>query len=584
MKKTIKVAAYCRVSTEKDEQINSLASQRQYFCEYIKNHPNWELAEIYYDEGISGTQTAKRAGFNRMMEDAFCGTMDLILTKEVSRFARNTIDTLLYTRKLKDLGIGVIFTIDAIDTRELDGELRLTIMASIAQEESRKTSERVKWGQKRRMEQGVVFGRDLLGYNVKNGILTINEEEAPIVRAIFHKYTNEGKGTYVIARELSEEGMRPKRIAQWSNVVILRVLKNEKYVGDLCQKKTITPNYLTHKKKYNNGEEKLIIIPNHHEPIIERELWNRTQEELKKRSITENQKTKYSNRYWCSGKLYCGICGRHFVSRTKKYKDGMTYKAWRCYEAAQHGRRKRDAFGKMVGCENQSYNEQTLLVAAKYAIDCIWDGNAEFKEEIKNEIIGELRSIQNESQEELLKCNISKIEKEIAVYQEKKRKLLDVLLNNTIDRKAFDDQNAWYDSKISGLKKRLSQYLETENCYKYDKEDNTKMEKYTFALEKMINSEIWDSSMQKVEFINEKHFTSSDNCTNKNNFIEPESYTLKQLYKEIINKIILYPKGELHIFFNELPFAIRMKVQTSGKRERYRTEMVEIEILFSKIL
>ena len=154
MIRKLKTAAYCRVSTDKDDQANSLASQRNYFAEYIRNHEGWILNSVYYDEGISGTQTKKRAGFNAMMEAAFRGEIDLILTKEVSRFARNTVDTLSYTRRLREIGVGVIFTIDNIDTRDSDGELRLTIMASIAQEESRKTSERVKWGQKRRMEQG----------------------------------------------------------------------------------------------------------------------------------------------------------------------------------------------------------------------------------------------------------------------------------------------------------------------------------------------------------------------------------------------------------------------------------------------
>ena len=159
----LKVAAYARVSTDKDDQANSLANQRQYFTDFINSHKDWKLVAVYYDEGISGTQTKKRSGFNSMIQDAMNGDIDFILTKEVARFARNTVDTLSYTRKLKEVGVGVLFTIDNIDTRDRDGELRLTIMASMAQEESRKTSERVKWGQKRRMEQGVVFGRDLLG-------------------------------------------------------------------------------------------------------------------------------------------------------------------------------------------------------------------------------------------------------------------------------------------------------------------------------------------------------------------------------------------------------------------------------------
>ncbi|MGN0612576.1 MAG: recombinase family protein [Porcipelethomonas sp.] len=157
----LKVAAYCRVSTDKDTQLNSLESQKKFFREYIKRQSDWTLAEVYYDEGVSGTSTRHREGFNQMIDDVNAGRIDLIITKEVSRFARNTVDTLSYTRSLKEKNVGVLFINDNINTLNPDGELRLTIMASIAQEESRKTSERVKWGQKRRMEQGVVFGRKL---------------------------------------------------------------------------------------------------------------------------------------------------------------------------------------------------------------------------------------------------------------------------------------------------------------------------------------------------------------------------------------------------------------------------------------
>ena len=158
----LRVAAYCRVSTDKDDQANSFESQQRYFREYIERNPEWELVQIFADEGISGTNTKKRKEFNRMIRFAKAGEVDLIITKEVSRFARNTVDTLQYTRDLKKIGVYVLFMNDNINTKDPDAELRLTIMASIAQEESRKTSERVKWGQKRRMEQGVVFGRDML--------------------------------------------------------------------------------------------------------------------------------------------------------------------------------------------------------------------------------------------------------------------------------------------------------------------------------------------------------------------------------------------------------------------------------------
>ena len=204
-----RVAAYCRVSTEREDQRNSLRSQKKYFTSYISAHPDWQLVSVYYDEGISGTQTGKRDGFNEMIAAALRGELDLILTKEVSRFARNTVDTLSCTRRLKAEGVNVIFTLDQIDTGDTDGELRLTLMASLAQEESRKTSERVKWGQKRSMEAGVVFGGDLLGYQVRNGIITVNEAESWIVRLIFQKYTNEGKGAYTIARELRAGNSKP---------------------------------------------------------------------------------------------------------------------------------------------------------------------------------------------------------------------------------------------------------------------------------------------------------------------------------------------------------------------------------------
>ncbi len=254
-------------------------------------------------------------------------------------------------------------------------------MASLAQEESRKTSERVKWGQRRRMEQGVVFGRDMLGFMVKNGVLSINPEEVPAVKAIFHKYANEEKGTHVIARELLEEGLRPKRISLWSNTVILRVLRNEKYVGDLCQKRTFTPDYLTHKKKYNCGDEEKIYIKDHHEAIIDRDLWNRTQAELKRRSPSAAQKSRHSNRYWCSGKICCGECGSRFVSRTKKLAGG-TYKAWRCYQAANHGILKVDADGKEVGCNSNSINERALLTCMKYCVNLICQNRKQLRKKI----------------------------------------------------------------------------------------------------------------------------------------------------------------------------------------------------------
>ncbi len=534
-KSKLRVAAYCRVSTDKDDQTNSLISQRKYFADYITHHDDWVLSDVYYDEGISGTQTKKRAGFNAMIEEAMQGEIDLILTKEVCRFARNTVDTLSYTRKLKDNGVGVIFTIDNIDTRDSDGELRLTIMASIAQEESRKTSERVKWGQKRRMEQGIVFGRDLIGYNVRNGELAINEEEVPVVRAIFHKYTNEGKGTHVIARELFEEGLRPKRVKLWSATVILRALRNEKYVGDLCQKKTFTPNYLTHAKKYNRGNEEMVYLKDHHEPIIDRDLWNRTQEELLRRAPTEEMKSKHSNRYWCSGKLYCEMCGQRYVSRTKKLKNGTTYKAWRCYAAANHGTSKVSEDGEVIGCDNGSINERALLTCVYYCI-CQLQTN---QKELKKEILQEIKAIKGITDKKL---DIKRITEKMENLNAKKRKAIDLMLDGFITKADLQEQTKWYDEQLAELSELLS------------------------------NSQSKDKEQAKQIDVFEQYITALDE-------IMTFDETNESLYREILDKMVIYHDNTVEVWLKCVPFGMKLTIHSYGKNEDYTTDILNMEII-----
>ncbi len=535
IKNKLRVAAYCRVSTNKDDQINSLISQRKYFADYITHHDDWVMIDVYYDEGISGTQTKKRAGFNAMIEEAMQGGIDLILTKEVCRFARNTVDTLSYTRKLKDIGVGVIFTIDNIDTRDSDGELRLTIMASIAQEESRKTSQRVKWGQKRRMEQGIVFGRDLIGYNVRNGELTINEEDVPIVRAIFHKYTNEGKGTHVIARELSEEGLHPKRVKLWSATVILRALRNEKYVGDLCQKKTFTPNYLTHAKKYNRENEEMVYLKNHHEPIIDRDLWNRTQKELLRRAPTEEMKSKYSNRYWCSGKLYCGMCGQRYVSRTKKLKNGTTYKAWRCFAAANHGTSKVSEDGGVIGCDNGSINERALLTCVHYCI-CQLQTN---QKKLKKEILQEIKTMKGITDKKL---DTKRITERMKNLNTKKHKAIDLMLDGLITKADLQEQTKWYDEQLAELSKLLS------NSQSKDKEQTKQIDVF----------EQYITTLAEIMTFDETNET---------------------LYREILDKMVIYHNNIVEVWLKCVPFGMKLTIHSYGKNEDYTTDILNMEII-----
>ncbi len=333
----MKVASYCRVSTDKEDQANSFESQQQYFQEYIARNPDWELYSIYADEGTSGTSTRKRIQFNRMIQDAHEGKFQLILTKEVSRFSRNIVDTLSYTRELKRIGVAVEFVTDHINTMDGDGELRLSIMATMAQDESRKTSNRVVWGQTRQMEKGVVFGRSLMGYDVKDGKLSIEPEGAELIRLIFQKYAVEQVGTAEIVRFLNREGYRTYHGGVWKSSAIIKILKNEKYVGDLVQKKTYTPDYLTHEKRSNRGQVPQIRIKNHHEPIISREVWDLAQKRLEKNNKHGEGESGHSNRYVFSGKIKCALCGASFVGRVRTLKDGTKVRRWSCGTAVNEG-------------------------------------------------------------------------------------------------------------------------------------------------------------------------------------------------------------------------------------------------------
>lgn len=326
----LRVCAYCRVSTELASQAGSFENQVRYFREYISSHEGWELTEIYSDEGRSGTSVKGREGFRRMISDAERGMFDRIITKEISRFARNTVDALIYVRKLRCLGIGVTFIGDGIDTLLPEGELRLTMISGIAQEESRRTSERVKWGQKRRMEQGIVFGRDMLGYRVSGGKLQITEAEAETVRYIFGMYINSGLGVRSIAGRLNAEGISPKCGQVWSGAAVRRILKNEKYAGDLIQGKSFTEDHLTHRRVRCRDADRLTVIRDHHEGIISREIFDKAQRLMQERTHVSSGE-RYSARYWCSGKIICR-CGAKFVSRSKKLSDRI-YRSWRCSDA-----------------------------------------------------------------------------------------------------------------------------------------------------------------------------------------------------------------------------------------------------------
>ena len=441
MNELINVAAYCRVSTDEADQLHSLSAQIKYFTDYISGQPGWRLKEVYFDEGISGTSVKKRAAFNRMIRDAENGEIGLILTKEVSRFARNTVDTLQFTRKLTSLKVGVIFMNDGIDTRDKDGELRLTIMASIAQEESRKTSERVKWGIKRKMEAGFVCGTKLIGFALTDGILTVIPEEAEIVKRIFYSYLYEKKSLTTIANDLNEDEILSPKGSLWNKAAIKYCLENEKYCGDLVQYKSYTIDHLTHERnKKNNGEIPKIEHADHHEGIISREMWEAVQAELERRSLLRNNKGHHSVKYWFSKKIECGECGKSFTSQSLKE---ATFKTLKCTTRNGHGKEKRVLNGIEVGCSNKAINTIILISCMQYVLKHIQN----FRDDIVSDLLCEIQIMQQRDEP----VDTAKLESEIENFSRKKKKAIDLMLDDLITKKDLREQTAYYDGEIERL-------------------------------------------------------------------------------------------------------------------------------------
>ncbi len=517
-----KVAAYCRVSTDNEDQANSFESQRRFFKQYIERNPDWELYKIFADEGISGTNTKRRKEFNRMIACASSGEFDLIITKEISRFARNTLDSIYYTRDLKKHGVGVIFLNDNINTLDGDAELRLAIMSSIAQEESRKTSERVKWGQRRRMEEGVVFGRDMLGYDVRGGKMYINEEGAQIVRLIFHKFVNEKKGSHVIARELREAGVRPAgRVKKWHNTVILRIIRNEKYCGDLVQKKTYTPDFLSHEKKVNLGQEEFIIIKDHHEPIIPRAVFDEANRILEERSLSQEGRAKYSNRYLFSGKIRCGFCGSSYVARYKTRKNGSGYKAWRCNEAAKHGRLHVDKEGNQIGCKGSTIRNEDVI-----HIMCLVTRSLQYnKEKIANHLLSVIKPI---IAADMAGMDADKLRSRIKDAEDRQTRLIDIYMSGDIDKEEFSAARSKCEAEIRGLQSVLDSIDEQQTM--------TGQHKIVREIEKAVHELI-----AGVEYEDE-------------------------FYKQILDKIVVSSQGDIDVYLNMLPVKWSYTAVETSKR------------------
>lgn len=486
----LKVTYYARVSTDKYEQLNSLENQVTYYENYIKENCKWTFVEGYIDEGISGTSTNKRDSFKRMIRDGKNGKFNLIITKEISRFARDTLDSISYTRKLLEYGVGVFFQYDHINTFNSDSELRLTIMASIAQEEVRKLSERVKFGFQRSIESGKVLGNDFIwGYKKDKCKLVVVEEEAEIIRKIFDMYVNEHLGMRSIGNKLAGEGILNKNGKPFQQGTIKYILTNPKYKGYYCGNKTRVIDYHT-KQRVNINEEdwKLyednINVP----PIVSEYIWNKAQEIVKSRSDRfSTHKEVYQNRYPFSGKIFC-MNHNTTYRRKKQISSGKKKKVvitWRCSHFLKYN---------TTGCDGPIlYDDELKEIVGKSILKYISNVS------IVDDLIKEYKTIEDNKD---YSKDIEKKKDEIERLERSKSKILDLIVKELINEDDFKKQSDEIVSKIHKLENEISE-LETKSKsiltnYKYLEEVRKK------ALEKLkyenadIDSLIYEF-LEKIE-------------------------------------------------------------------------------------
>ena len=471
-----KVCGYARVSTDSDEQLTSYKSQIKHYTSLIKSNQNWIFVGMYADEGISGTQVKNRKQFKKMIEDAMNGKIDMIIAKSISRFARNTIDTLKYVRELRDKKVDVFFEKENIHTLTLDSEMFLTLYSAFAQAESESTSQNVKMGLKAKMKQGGYCGQpDPFGYywNKEAKKLEINEKEAATVKLIFDLY-EKGLGCMRISKKLNEMGLKPRKVNKWDSNKILRVIKNEKYVGDVLGQKYYVDDPMTHKKKINFGEKEQYYARDVHTAIISRELWDNCQEIYKKRSNKyakqkKSHNTKYSLKYPFSSKLECGCCRDNYTRRLggKSGKDSNRQVYWRCSNIIN---------GKKECIAKESIREVYLKDMFTFIF------NSLSSQIIRNNfhLINIIRSILNNDE------NKNTLER---LYE--KRQNYEVKLSHLIDLKLEDFDNVKiYESKEKELNIKLKCVNEEiENLLK-NKGNSNNIEKRLTQIEKLLSSNI----------------------------------------------------------------------------------------------
>lgn len=446
----LRVTFYARVSTDQDEQINSLENQVQYYTELIQSKPNWKFVPGYVDEGISGGSTKKRNNFNRMIRDAKAGMFDFIITKEISRFSRSTLDSIRYTQELLDYNVGVFFQNDNINTLDTDSEFRLVIMAGVAQDEIRKLSERLKFGFRQAIKNGHVLGNDkLYGYDKKDCVLTVNEEEAEIIRIIFDLYGNQRLGTRTISKRLMELGYTSREGNAFNTLTIRHILENPKYKGWYCGNKSQSVDYRT-KRNVLLDESEWVTYPDPSIPaIVSEELWNRAnalyrrrREEMKSHSSG----LSFHNRYSYSTKIYCEEHGTTFHRQVIQTKKGQQ-EVWQCKVYRSHGR---------AACSAPQIRSSDL----DFILSDIFKELIRDKQKIIDSLVTVLTNIPKEVDYGKLRCQV---ENEMDDLERKKNRLLDLSIAGALTVEEFKERNDAFNVRILECHGKLTAIRQEEN-------------------------------------------------------------------------------------------------------------------------
>ena len=453
----LRVTFYARVSTDRYEQLNSLENQVTYFSNFIKEQENWTFVEGYVDEGISGTSVKKREDFLRMVDDAKKKKFDLILTKEISRFSRNTLDSIKYTQELLSNGVGVHFLSDNINTFQPDSELRLTIMSSIAQEEIRKLSERVRFGYKRSVEKGIVPGsNNIYGYTKNKGKLVIDEEQAKFIRLIFETYVSENIGVHRLGFKLFDEyGVTNYSGKPIAGTVIKNIIRNPKYKGYFCAHKETTVDYHDRKRKRFKRDEWIVYKDNETcPPIVSEELWDKANEILDVRSKKHDQINKNNkyNKFPFSGLMHCYFDGATFVRGTYQIGKGdrsRRRKFWACNNYRIHGKKKTE------GCNSPVLYYEELVEVCKKILNMILVCQDDLISEI-NDMISDIRTKKDYKKE------IKLIDEKLFKTNNEKKELIMMRMRKEIDLKEYNSLKDDLDNKINSLEENKRKLIEEE--------------------------------------------------------------------------------------------------------------------------